>query len=128
MPVRLEKTKCQLCLRELCPDGGMIGRIIAFAHFAIDPHGGATFGQGFACEDRIDTESAIFLKRQHPIIPPTKKTAFDMMDAKGIAQTHLFERAKSGAFFLRTHNGAAPKARIMHITVFRRDIEISAYN
>ena len=51
-----------------------------------------------------------------------------MMDAKGIAQTDLFERAKSGAFFLRTHNGAAPKAGIMHITIFRRDIEISAYN
>src|SRR5258708_30856368 len=51
-----------------------------------------------------------------------------MMDAKGIAQTDLFERAKSGAFFLRTHNGAAPKAGIMHITIFWRDVEISAYN
>src|SRR4029077_9240305 len=72
--------------------------------------------------------SAIFLKRQHPIIPPTKQTAFGIMDAKGIAQIDLFERAKSGAFSLRTHNGAAPKAGIMHITIFRRDIEISAHN
>src|SRR5437762_13112919 len=49
-----------------------------------------------------------------------------MMDAKGIAQTDLFERAKSGAFFLRTHNGAAPKAGVMHVTIFRCDIEIAA--
>src|SRR2546423_488119 len=51
-----------------------------------------------------------------------------MMKAKGIAQTDLLERAKSGAFFLGTHDGAAPKRGIMHVAIFRRDIEIAAYN
>src|SRR5438067_11154637 len=51
-----------------------------------------------------------------------------MMDAKGIAQADLFEDSKSGALFLRAHNGTAPKRRIVHITIFRRDIEIAAYN
>src|SRR5207249_10379096 len=82
----------------------------------------------FACQDRVDAQSAIFLKRQHPIIPPTEKTAFGMMNAKRITQTDLSEGAKSGAFLLGTHNGTAPKAGIMHITIFRRDIEIAAYN
>src|SRR6266700_8213263 len=51
-----------------------------------------------------------------------------MMKAKGIAQTDLFECAKSGAFFLRTHDGAAPEHGIVHVEIFRRDIEIAAYN
>jgi len=33
---------------------------------------------------------------------------------------------ESGALVLRTHNGAAPKNRIMHVASFRRDIEVAA--
>ena len=50
------------------------------------------------------------------------------MNAQCVAKAHLFECAKSGALVLRTHNGAAPKHRIMHVAIFRRDIEIAANN
>ena len=50
------------------------------------------------------------------------------MNAQCVAKAHLFECAKSGALVLRTHNGAAPKHRIMHVAIFRRDIEIAADN
>ena len=50
------------------------------------------------------------------------------MNAQCVAKAHLFECAKSGAFVLRTHNSAAPKNRIMHVAIFRRDIEIAADN
>src|SRR5580765_8801806 len=50
------------------------------------------------------------------------------MKAQGVAKAYLLECAKSGALVLRTHNGAAPKNRIMHVAIFRRDIEIAADN
>src|SRR5207248_9527178 len=68
-----------------------------------------------------------FLRPQHAKMPPAEKAGFSMMNAKGIAKTDLFERAISSAFFFGTHNGAAPKRGIMHIAIFRRDIEITAY-
>jgi hypothetical protein len=52
--VRLEKTNCELCLRELRPHRCVIGWILALAHFAIHPGGGAAFGQRLACQDRVD--------------------------------------------------------------------------
>lgn len=48
------------------------------------------------------------------------------MNAQRVAEAYLFECAKSGALVLRTHNGAAPKNRIMHVTIFRGDIEVAA--
>jgi len=50
------------------------------------------------------------------------------MNTQRVAKAHLFECAKSGALVLRTHNGAAPENRIMHVAIFRRDIEIAADN
>src|SRR5438477_10504799 len=50
------------------------------------------------------------------------------MNAQRVAKADLFECAKSGALVLRTHDGATPKRRIMHVTIFRRDIEIAADN
>src|SRR5438094_7221439 len=47
------------------------------------------------------------------------------MNPQRVAKARLFECAKSVALFLRTHNGAAPKRRIVHVTIFRRDIEIA---
>src|SRR5690242_2101606 len=49
-----------------------------------------------------------------------------MMNAQRVAKPYLFECAKSGALVLRTHNSAAPKNRIMHVAIFRRDIEVAA--
>src|SRR5690349_8449249 len=48
------------------------------------------------------------------------------MKPQGVAKAYLLECAKSSALVLRTHNGAAPKNRIMHIAIFRRDIEVAA--
>src|SRR5215475_6816535 len=50
------------------------------------------------------------------------------MNAQRVAKAYLFECAKSGALVLRAHNGAAPKNGIMHVAIFRRDIEVAADN
>src|SRR5262245_48096034 len=50
------------------------------------------------------------------------------MDSKRVAQTEAAEIAKSGAFAIRSHDGAAPKVSVVNINVFGCDIKIAAHD
>ncbi len=52
--VRLEKTNCELRLGKLRPHRCVVGWILAFAHFAVDPGAGAVSGQRLAGQNRVD--------------------------------------------------------------------------
>ena len=72
---------------KFCPYRSVIGRLFAFSHFAIDARVGANRGERFAGKDRVDTEAAVLRKRKHPVIPPTEKIRFAMMQTKRVDKT-----------------------------------------
>ena len=52
---------------KLRPYRRVIGRFFSFPHVAIDSGGDAFIREGFAGEDRIDPQPAIFWKGEHPV-------------------------------------------------------------
>ena len=113
--------------RKLRPDRRVIGRFLALAHLALDARGGAMFRQRFARENRIDPQSAIFGKGEHPVIPPAKKAGLGMMDPQRVGQIRSPHRSSNAAALtVRTHDCATPQIGVVNILVLRRDIEIAA--
>src|SRR5882724_5686099 len=93
---------------EFCPNRCMIGGFFSFPRIAIDSCRSAFSRQGFARQNHVDTQSAIFRKRKHPIIPPGKKAAFLVMQSQRVPETGLAELAECFSFAIRTHDRFAP--------------------
>ena len=72
---------------KLRPYRRVIGRFLAFAHFAINPRSSAFFRELIDCENCVDAEAAIFFKRAHLIIPPAEQFAFFVMNSQCIVKT-----------------------------------------
>src|SRR5438128_2061600 len=104
----------------------MIGRLLAFAHFAVDSGGGAFFRKRFVRQNRVDAQTTILRKRKHPIIPPAKKTALLTMKPQRVDQTDITQLPEGGALAIGAHDCTAPEHRIMNIDIFGSDIEIAA--
>src|SRR5262249_5143233 len=110
---------------ELGPNRGVVGWIFPFAQLAIDSRPGGLFRERVACENRINSEAAIFRESEHSIVPPGKYAGRLRVKTQGVAQTNLAELLKRGALDIRAHDCAAPKLWIVNISIFRRDVEIS---
>src|SRR5215831_731965 len=90
------------------PHGRVIRWVPALAHFALDPRVRARRGQRFPGQNSINAQAAIFRKRKHSVIPPAEDPWLRMMQAQRIRQAYGAERAKGGAFAIRTHDSAPP--------------------
>src|SRR5947199_3594966 len=112
---------------ELGPNWGMIRGLFPFAHFAIDSGIYAPLRQAFTCKDCVDTQSTIFFKCAHLIVPPTEEPAFSMMQTKRVAQVQFIKLAESPSFILRAHDRAAPQIWSVNINIFRGHVEIAAH-
>src|SRR3981081_4650451 len=97
---------------KFCPNRRVIGRFLSFAHFSIDPGGDALFGEGFACQNGVDAQSAIFWKRKHPVIPPAEISTFFVMQPQGVDQTDVAQLPEGRALAVRAHDSAAPQLRV----------------
>ena len=112
---------------KFCPNRRVIGRIFAFAHFAIDAGRDAFLRQRFAGQDGVDAQAAIFWKGQHSIIPPGENARRLRMKPQRIAQTDFTKLLKGSPLAIGAHDRATPQSRVVNIDIFGRDIEIAAH-
>src|SRR4029078_170481 len=114
--------------RKVRPHWSVIRRIFSSTHFAIDPGGDAFFRERFARQNSVYAQSTIFFEGAHLIIPPAEKFSFLVMNSKRVEQAEAAQLTKSGAFAVRSHDGALPKRGVVNIDVFRSDIEIATHD
>src|SRR6266403_1799260 len=84
-----------------------VGRF-SIPRIAIDSCRSAFSRQGFARQNHVDTQAAIFRKRKHPIIPPGKKAAFLVMQSQCVPEPARAQLAECFSFAIRTHDRAPP--------------------
>jgi hypothetical protein len=106
----------------------VIGRVLSFAHFAINPGPGALLHQIATSQDQIDAQSAVLGKCEHPIIPPAEEPGLRMKLAKRVGKSEIGDAFQSRAFLIGAHDGAAPKIRVVHVEIARRNVEVAGHD
>ncbi len=95
----------------------MIGGLLAFAHLSLDPGIGAARRERFAREDRVDTQSTVFRKGKHPVIPPGEQIRLLVMQTERVVQTRFTQLLKGGALAVGAHDRAPPQRWIVDVAL-----------
>lgn len=94
--------------------------------FRVDPGADASRDERIADPDVIDAQPEIASKRARSIIPPGKLPARLVMQAKRIRETPLFDLLQRRALTVAEHDAPLPQSHVMHVAIFRRDVEVAA--
>ena len=69
---------------EFRPHRSVIGRIFSSTHFVVDSRRDAFFRQGFACQNGVNAQAAIFFEGAHLIVPPAEQLPLLVMDSERV--------------------------------------------
>src|SRR5258708_30987500 len=74
----------------------------------------------------IDTKFQVAAKAAGTIIPPRVMTIFLSVQTKGIRKSPVFDMLQGCTLRLAEEYAVLPQARVVHVALFRRHIEIAA--
>ena len=73
----------------------------------------------------VDAQAPVFLKAQHPVVPPRIAFLGLLEQAKGIVQAQPQQRLEVVALFGGVVNAFCEPHRVVAVAVFRRDVEVA---
>ena len=76
-------------------------------------------------EDQIDAQAVVAPERALPIVPPAERFFRLLEVAEGIDQSDVADGLQRGALFRAHVHAAHPRRRVVHVTIFGRDVEVA---
>src|SRR6185369_3717956 len=108
------------------PDRRMVGRPFALARGAVDAGRRALFGARPREQDVIDPQALVFLKAEHPVIPPREGLFRLVEEPEAVFQAQAAQALESGALGFGDQNAACPDQRVMNVAVVGGDVVVAA--
>src|SRR5205085_7320257 len=111
---------------ELRDDRRVIRWSLPTARFFVDPSFGATLGERRRDPDVIDAKTGVAAKTGRAIVPPRILTARRDVLAERINEAPSFNFGECALFRFAKKYAPAPELRVVHVAVFRCDVEVAA--
>ena len=103
----------------------MVTWLGVFAWGAVDGAGAHRAAQGLTHQNVVDAQAPVFLKAQHPVVPP-RIAFFGLLEhAVGICQPQRQQGLEMCALFSGVVNGFAQTHGVVRVAVLRRHVEVT---
>src|SRR6185369_8801482 len=117
---------CVMASTQRGPDRRMVGRAFALARGAVDAGRRALFGECRREQDVIDAQSLVFLKAEHPVIPPREGLFRLVEEPEAVFQAQAAQALEGGALGFGDQNAAGPGQGVVNIAVVGGDVVVAA--
>ncbi len=110
---------------QLHQDRRVVRRLLALALVAVDAACGAARGQRRRQQDVVDAQAVVLGECKLAIVPPAERRRRLVEQAKAVLEARGEKRAKRGALGVGAQHLPGPQRRVVHVAVFRRDVEVA---